>query len=518
MRNRWKLPLVSLLIAPAAGVIAEVSIPADDNCNPATVDAARMTFHRTWFEEADVLYDVLIRVCPETPRNFAYAAVIDNLLFRESADNIAAAEDMLATVDLSTHSFARALVHFAKGELARAESVLTEYLASTPDDSYAEHVLGFTLIDQGRPQEGADVLSRLLDRDPAYFPARNHLAYALMMTDRMDEAIANADAFVDADPLNPSAWDTRASILDAAGRREDALASLTRSVLLDPRFAYGWSHMADILGAAGEWSLAQRAYRQALLAGDRYGAAFLDGKALVDSAYKHFRSGEADKSKDLAHKALAIGRAAKDPSITGGALAGFCRLALRAKDEHALASCSSQLTALAQDSADQKWEVYSIHMRAEFARMGNDLATADALYLESLQISEAIGLTGMVAAENFNRSFVSVARGDLDSATQQVREFFRVSATRNDGEPDPYGLIALTNLLVAREQLQAAAEVSFAAQRIFDEKGIVPDPADAQPLEAAREVVASRLTPAELQQANDGAAGVTTQQLIDLYL
>ncbi len=477
-----------------------------------------MAFHRTWFEEADELFDALIRECPKNAQAHADAAIIDNLLFRDSAGDIAEAEVLLQKAGLPHNSFEQALIHFAKGELPGAESALLGFLESKPGDSYAEHVLGFTLTDQGRPREGAEVLARLLDRDPEYFPARNHLAYALMMTDRMDEAITNADAFVDADPLNPSAWDTRASILDAAGRREDAIASLTRSVLLDPRFAYGWSHMADILGAHGEWSLAEQAYRQALLAGDRYGPAFLDGQALVDAAYKHFRAGEAVRSKQLAHKALAIGRAAGDASVTGGALAGFCRLALRAKDEHALASCSSELTALAQDSADQKWEVYSIHMRAEFARMDNDLATADTLYLRSLELSQSIGLTGMVAAENFNRSFVSVARGELESATQQVREFFRVSATRNDGEPDPYGLIALTNLLVAREQLQAAAEVSFAAQRIFAEKSIVPDPADARPLEAAREVIAQRLTPAELQQARSNSAEMTTPHLIESYL
>ena len=510
--------LTGLLLALLVGTAANAGDGAPELGGEASVDVARMAFHRTWFEEADPLYEALIRECPANPQHFAYSAIIDNLLFRDSADNVAAAERLLQASDLSTHVFDRALIHFAKGELSRAESLLLEYLESSPDDSYAEHVLGFTLIDQRRPEDGASVLQRLLERDPGYFPARNHLAYALMMMDQLDEAVVSADSFVEADPLNPSAWDTRASILDAAGRPEDALASLTRSVLLDPRFAYGWSHMAEILGAAGEWSLAESAYQQALNADSPYGSKFLDGQALIDSAYKHFRAGEAAKSKELAHMALAIGRAAGDASIAGGALAAFCRLALRAKDVDALASCSSDLTALAKDSEDQKWQVYSIHMRAEFARMNSDLATADAMYLESLELSKTIGLTGMVAAENFNRSFVSVASSDHDSASEQVREFFRVSATRNDGEPDAYGLIALANLLVAREQLDAAAVVVFAADRIFAEKKIVPDPADAAPFEAARRTIHDRLTQSELQKAKENSLNMITRQLIDKCL
>ena len=516
-RTPYALPVV-LLVAALHAPADYASGSSDSKCGIETRETARMAFHRTWFEEADGLFDQISEACPDDAQAYAYAAIIDNLLYRDSADNIAAAESLLQTSEPSHHSFERALIHFAKGELSDAESELLGYLETSPSDSFAEHVLGFTLIDQGRPADGAEVLTRLLERDPDYFPANNHLAYALMMTDRMDDAISTATAFVEADPLNPSAWDTRASILDAANRRDEAIANLTRSTLLDKRFAYGWSHMADLFGASGEWALAEHAYRHALQASELYGPAFLDGESLIDSAYSAFRAGETERSREIAHKALAVGSASEDTETVGNAFAAFCRLALREANASDLESCTSELAELAQDSAEPKWEVYSIHMRAEFARMNNDLDTADALYLESLNLSEAIGLVGMVAAENFNRSIVSVARGDLTNATRQVGEFFRVTADRDDGEPNPYGLIAFANLLVAREDYTAAAEVSFAAERIFDELGIVPDPADAAPLDAARATIEEQLTELELKEAKEQSAEATTQLLIDQYL
>ncbi len=243
-----------------------------------------------------------------------------------------------------------------------------------------------------------------------------------------------------------------------------------------------------------------------------------DGRELLVKAYEEFRSGNAEASKLAARNALLIGASNSDSDVIGGALTALCRVALRESDASAIDELTAEMQKVALSSGQQKWYVYAIHMRAELARINGRLDEADSLYLESLELSTRIGLTGMVAAENFNRSFVSVARGDLEGATNQVSEFFRVSASRNDGAPDAYGLIALANLLAARERFEQAAVVVFATQRIFDELGIVPDPADAAPLQSTETLVMERLSSDALASAKAHARDASVRTLIDEYL
>ncbi len=243
-----------------------------------------------------------------------------------------------------------------------------------------------------------------------------------------------------------------------------------------------------------------------------------DGYQLLQQAYEDFRSGNTDASRVAARKALTTGLSNDDSNLIGGALTALCRLALRDNDASAISELTTEMEKVALRAGEPRWHVYATHMRAELARMNGRLDEADALYVESLNLATRIGLVGMVAAENFNRSFISVARGDLDSAREQVVEHFRVSALSNDGSPGAYGLIALANLLAARDQFEQAAVVVFATRRIFDEQGIVPDPADATPLQNTEALIAERLSKEALANAQELARDMSVPGLIDKYL
>ena len=239
---------------------------------------------------------------------------------------------------------------------------------------------------------------------------------------------------------------------------------------------------------------------------------------LLDSAYENFRSGNTTESRSAADKALALGLEQENTGIVGRALTALCRLALRDNDAARLDELTGRLAELAEDSGDQRWRVYGIHMQAEMARMNKRLDAADDLYVESLELSQEIGLTGMVAAENFNRSFIAVARGDFDAASAQVGNYFRISADSSDGEPGAYGLIALANLLAARDDLVGAAVVNYSTERIFSELNIIPDPADAAPLKAVADRVLRELSEAELSEARALSEGQSVRSLIARYL
>lgn len=254
--------LVLIVVSPAG----DAQVTGSPACEHDEFAAARWSFHRAWFEEADEQLAAYVDKCPEEPLAYAYAAIVDMLLYRDNAANVAAAG--------SNDPFVSALANFARGKLEDAEMDLRRHLDRAPDDRFAAHVLGFTLIDQGRPDEGRAVLADLLERYPDYFPAKNHLAYALFRSGNPDDAVRIVAEFVAADPGNPSAWDTQADILHSLGQTEEAIASLSRGLLLDDRFAYGFRHMGNLLTAVGNRDAAVAAYREAIIAAKAYGPDF----------------------------------------------------------------------------------------------------------------------------------------------------------------------------------------------------------------------------------------------------
>lgn len=278
----WRLPkkAVWLVVVGASLIAAERTIaqPLDisGECDADSLAAARDLFHRTLFEEADDRLNAYLGVCPESALAQAYSAIVDGLLFRDNSSSARTAEDLARDSSGGIRLMALALTSFAEGELAEAESTLLEFLETHPDEPYASHVLGFTLVDQGRPGEGKIVLERLLEKHPDYFPAYNHLAYAQLMGGDNEAAMATADAFVEADAANPSAWDTRGHILWESGRREEAIASMARAVVLDERFAYGLRHLGDMLLEVGDVDAAATAWERARLSASiaDYGDAF----------------------------------------------------------------------------------------------------------------------------------------------------------------------------------------------------------------------------------------------------
>jgi predicted Zn-dependent protease len=235
---------------------------------------ARSAFHDTWFERADDLFAQVRAESPEFGPAFGYSAVIDAMLYRDVEPNASRALSLAEGSHSGAAQFTRALVAFARGELVDAETYLRLFLESYPNDAYATHILGFTLIDQGRPQEGVEVLQALVLSDPTYYAAYNHLGYGRLALGADAEALEAFTAFLEANRFNPSAHDSLADAMLANGKPEAALAQLARSVLIEPRFAYGWMRIGDIYVESDEPALARIAYERAIASAGKYGSDF----------------------------------------------------------------------------------------------------------------------------------------------------------------------------------------------------------------------------------------------------
>lgn len=265
----------SLLVAIAATFSGMAAAQADGQCAADSITDVQLVFHRAWFEEADEQLQAHLSACPNDALAIAYLAVVDMLLYRDNSQRIDQAVRASSRVDDIDAMFALGVASFAHGNLEYAENQLRQYLDSRPTDPYAQHFLGFTLIDQGKNDDGIRVLEDLLEARPDYFPAKNHLAYGLLRVGSEESAVNMASQFVAADRSNPSAWDTQAHILQSAGRTEEAIASLARSVFLDSRFAYGYRHMGYILASSGDAAAARAAYEAAIEHAGQYGPDFV---------------------------------------------------------------------------------------------------------------------------------------------------------------------------------------------------------------------------------------------------
>lgn len=133
---------------------------------------------------------------------------------------------------------------------------------------------------------------------------------------------------------------------------------------------------------------------------------------------------------------------------------GLCRVALRNHDEGHLQSLSVKLAELAHRTGDNWWKVVRVHMNAEMARMKGEFNHTNLLYDESMQISAEIGNENMVATECFNKSFVAVAQGNLETAFDLLHCHFAIRQKLDHETLNPYGLIGLVNLLSAKGKSQ----------------------------------------------------------------
>jgi tetratricopeptide (TPR) repeat protein len=239
-------------------------------------ELARWLYHQTRSEEADLLFKDLLRQEPDFALGYAYSAMLDYLLFRNPSVNIEKVEKSVISNNYERYiSFA--LVHFVNGQLDSATILLKKCLNFYPDDRYANHLLGYTQIDNDQIEEGLSVLLDIIMKTPEYFPAWNHIGYAYLRTDRYETAIECFEKFIQGNPLNPSAYDSMADGLEKWGKPDEALAYLYRGTLIYPDFAYGWMHLGHLHKKLGETELARLCYQKALEHAEGiYGLDFID--------------------------------------------------------------------------------------------------------------------------------------------------------------------------------------------------------------------------------------------------
>ena len=241
-------------------------------------------------------------------------------------------------------------------------------------------------------------------------------------------------------------------------------------------------------------------------------------KEMLSQAYQLFKEGKDPESIQLANEVLEIGRATKNDTLIGRALTSLCRNSQRSLDTTRLAELSLELSDLAKSSGNQKWLMYRAHMNAEMWRLIGNMDRAEEYYNESLRISFETGSMGMYTIDHFNKSFVSISKGDFQTANELIKKYYQLREESNPESEDAYGLIALAYLLEQQKNYKGAHEVAEVTRRLFQEQGLFPEPPDEKPLLLVEQKVKQELDPVTFNEISENSVSESVSTLLLKYL
>jgi len=239
---------------------------------------------------------------------------------------------------------------------------------------------------------------------------------------------------------------------------------------------------------------------------------------MLNQAYQLFKEGDDEKSIKLANRVLEIGRETKNDTLIGKALTSLCRNSQRKLDTIRLAELSVELMDLAASSGNQKWLMYRAHMNAEMWRLIGNMDRAESFYNESMRISFETRSMGMYTIDHFNMSFVSIAKGDFETANELLKKYYQLRKKENQESEDAYGLIALAYLLEQQKNYKGAHEVAVVTRRLFKEQNIFPEPPDEKPLLMVEHTVKSVLKDSTLKEISETSVSKSVSDLLEKYL
>ena len=195
-----------------------------------------------------------------------------------------------------------------------SESLWSQALAHTTNNSVAECNLGAALLEQGRRAEAMTRFDRALAIDPDYREAHVDLGNALLDAGHADEAIAHYRQVLALDPAHANAALGLGNGLLAAGRTDEAIVAYRQAVNSAPDSALAHNNLGNALLRNGQVEEATAEYRRALAADPRFALAHNNlGNALSRTpehsgeAIDHYRRAlELDPNYAEAHYNLGI--------------------------------------------------------------------------------------------------------------------------------------------------------------------------------------------------------------------
>ena len=173
------------------------------------------------------------------------------------------------------------VVALQRGDLATAEKLISQALATKPKDAGARNNLGTTLLRAGRLEDALAQFERAAKAQPQHVDAQTNLGTVLRRLGRVAEAVAPLKRAWAGNPKSGEiAALLGASLIETGGGR-GAVAVFEASVKARPRDARAWLHLSIASEMAGNSKRALEAADQSLALEPAAAAHGARGRALA---------------------------------------------------------------------------------------------------------------------------------------------------------------------------------------------------------------------------------------------
>jgi protein O-GlcNAc transferase len=181
--------------------------------------------------------------------------------------------DMTFDPSASAHEFRQGLARHQQGNLVEAERHYDAALKSQPDNFDALHMLGVIALQQGRFEQGVEIIRKAVALNENSAIAFNNLAKGLKDLGRFDEAIIYFQRALALAPDFADAQFSYGTALHFAHRSEDALVHFEKAIALQPKFVAALNNRGLALAKLKRFTEALASYDKALAIQPSFGEA-----------------------------------------------------------------------------------------------------------------------------------------------------------------------------------------------------------------------------------------------------
>jgi tetratricopeptide (TPR) repeat protein len=196
------------------------------------------------------------------------------------------------------------------------------------------------------------------------------------------------------------------------------------------------------------------------------GAEGLRGRAYLHAGFMPFWMGDDERAAFLFGRALQVGRALEDPTLTAQALGGLARVALRT-DVAEGRLLARQAFEVSDAAGDDPGRSNALHLLGVGAQIAGDLLEARDWMTRRLALVRAMGNEFLIASEASNLSMVERQLGNLDAAEDLAREAIETCERIGDRFTTPFAIAGLAAIALERGDYARSATLVGAVEALM---------------------------------------------------
>jgi len=150
------------------------------------------------------------------------------------------------------------------GDLSTAESNYSRVLKNDSDNIHALNLLGMLCVNNFRPAEAVDYLSKALAIDAVNPQTQSNIGLAYKDLGKTSDAIRHFQRSAQLNPDNPDTFNNLGNVLRVAEKPMEAVKVYERALKLHPTFAECWSNLSAALNEAEQHDRALKAVNRAI--------------------------------------------------------------------------------------------------------------------------------------------------------------------------------------------------------------------------------------------------------------